>query len=122
MSNKSDKDSAKPTPGSIKLVTITIDPELLTNIDPTYLEENVASVFTTISTRKYLLSILILINNYSTLYIINNKSFFVPSSYVLSSIDNNIYVSIGKLAIIGRGTRLFKKAINYSLVSRIKRD
>ena len=91
-------------------------------MDPTYPEENVASVFTTISIRKYLLSVLILINNYSTLYIVNNKSFFIPSSYVPSSIDNNIYISIGKLAIIGRGTYLFKKAINYSLISRIKRD
>jgi hypothetical protein len=61
-------------------------------LDPTLLYKINNYIFVTIEYRPYLLLVLILFNNYSALYLVNNKDLIIIGIFRSSSLNNIVEV------------------------------
>ena len=53
-----------------------------------------------------------MLNNYSAIYLVNNKDLLVPSTFVLFKNNNIVQVSSSSLPILKRKEKVLKKVLN----------
>ena len=53
-----------------------------------------------------------MLNNYSAIYLVNNKDLLVPSTFVLSKNNNIVQVGSSFLPILKRKEKVLKKVLN----------
>ena len=69
---------------------------------------------------RYLLSQNTLLDNYSTIYLVNNKNLINSSTFIKAKINNYVKAGITSFLIIRRGTYIIKNVINRPAGPRIK--
>ena len=53
-----------------------------------------------------------MLNNYSAIYLVNNKDLFIPSTFVLSKDNNIVQVSSFSLFVLRYREKVLKKVLN----------
>jgi hypothetical protein len=72
-------------------------------------------IYATLDFLKYPLLASTLINNCGAMHLINNKDLLKPNLFIKSSINKSVKAGLSALPIIGRGTRVIRRALNGEL-------
>jgi hypothetical protein len=77
-------------------------------------------VYITLNLLRYLLLLSTLFDNYKVIHFVNNKSLFVPGSFIKLKGPEYIKAGLFNLLIISRGTRVLKGLLNRAYKKGIK--
>jgi hypothetical protein len=69
---------------------------------------------------RHLLSASTLLDNYSAIYLVNSKDLLKLGSFVKALFNKCVEAGSSSLPILGRGTKVIKKAINGAISPNIK--